>query len=118
MNLQTQPSSTRLVFLDWVRILAFGWLVLYHVGMYYVTWPWHINSPHASHWLEPWMRLSSPWRMDLLFLVSGVATSMMLLRDGASTALLRQRAARLFWPLLFGVFVVVPLQSWRDVVFR
>ena len=118
MNPQTQPSSTRLVFLDWVRILAFGWLVLYHVGMYYVTWPWHIKSPHASHWLEPWMRLSSPWRMDLLFLVSGVATSMMLLRDGASTALLRRRAARLFWPLVFGVLLVVPLQSWREVVFR
>ena len=118
MNPQTQSASTRLVFLDWVRILAFGWLVLYHVGMYYVTWPWHIKSPHASHWLEPWMQLSSPWRMDLLFLVSGVATSMMLLRDGASTALLRQRAARLFWPLLFGVLAVVPLQSWREVVFR
>ena len=118
MNPQTQPSSTRLVFLDWVRILAFGWLVLYHVGMYYVTWPWHIKSPHASHWLEPWMRLSSPWRMDLMFLVSGVATSMMLLRDGASTALLRRCAARLFWPLVFGVLLVVPLQSWREVVFR
>ena len=118
MNPQTQPSSTRLVFLDWVRILAFGWLVLYHVGMYYVTWPWHIKSPHASHWLEPWMRLSSSWRMDLMFLVSGVATSMMLLRDGASTALLRRCAARLFWPLVFGVLLVVPLQSWREVVFR
>ena len=64
------------------------------------------------------MRLSSPWRMDLLFLVSGVATSMMLLRDGASTALLRRCAARLFWPLVFGVLLVVPLQSWREVVFR
>ena len=118
MNPQTQPSSTRLVFLDWVRILAFGWLVLYHVGMYYVTWPWHIKSPHASHRLEPWMRLSSSWRMDLMFLVSGVATSMRLLRDGASTALLRRCAARLFWPLVFGVLLVVPLQSWREVVFR
>ena len=35
--------------LDWIRICAFGVLVLYHVGMYYVTWDWHVNSPHASH---------------------------------------------------------------------
>ena len=61
--------------LDWIRICAFGVLVLYHVGMYYVTWDWHVNSPHASHALEPLMLLSSPWRLSLLFLVSGAATA-------------------------------------------
>ena len=118
METMARTAGTRLVFLDWVRILAFGWLVLYHVGMYYVSWSWHVKSPHAGIWLEPWMRLSSPWRMDLLFLVSGAATSMMLLREGASTGLLRQRLGRLLWPLVFGVLVVVPPQSWREVVFR
>ena len=34
--------------LDWVRIGAFMLLILYHVGMYYVTWDWHVKSPHAS----------------------------------------------------------------------
>src|SRR5690606_14888995 len=66
--------------LDWVRILAFGLLVLYHVGMYYVSWDWHINSPHAGRALEPLMMLSSPWRLSLLFLVSGVATAFLLAR--------------------------------------
>lgn len=64
--------------LDWVRILAFGLLVPYHVGMYYVTWDWHVNSPHASHALEPFMLMSSPWRLSLLFLVSGAATAFLL----------------------------------------
>jgi glucans biosynthesis protein C len=106
----------RLVFLDWVRIAAFGLLVLYHVGMYYVTWDFHIKSPHAGPAIEPLMRLSNPWRMDLLFLVSGAATSFMLLRDGASGGLLRTRARRLLIPLLFGVLVVVPPQSWLQVM--
>ena len=53
--------------LDWIRICAFGVLILYHVGMYYVTWDWHVNSPHASHALEPFMLLSAPWRLSLLF---------------------------------------------------
>ena len=39
-------------FLDWVRILAFFLLILYHVGMYYVTWGWHVKSPHASDALD------------------------------------------------------------------
>ena len=57
--------------LDWIRICAFGVLVLYHVGMYYVTWDWHVNSPHASPALEPAMMLTAPWRLSLLFLVYG-----------------------------------------------
>ena len=47
-----QPSvpatSERLYFLDWVRILAFFVLIAYHVGMYYVSWDWHVKSPYAS----------------------------------------------------------------------
>lgn len=106
------------MFLDWVRILAFAVLVLYHVGMVYVSWDWHVKSPRASTGLEPWMRLSSPWRMDLLFLVSGAATSFMLLRDGATRPLLAQRAWRILLPLLFGMLVVVPPQSWLEVVHK
>ena len=109
-------KTERLIFLDWVRILAFGLLVLYHVGMYFVSWDFHIKSPHAGSAIEPLMRLTNPWRMDLLFLVSGAATSFMLLRDGASGPLLRSRAKRLLIPLLFGILVVVPPQSWLEVM--
>ena len=109
-------QAERLIFLDWVRIIAFAMLVFYHVGMYYVTWDFHIKSPHAGAGLEPLMRLTNPWRMDLLFLVSGAATSFMLLRGGASGLLLRLRAKRLLIPLVFGILVVVPPQSWLEVV--
>jgi peptidoglycan/LPS O-acetylase OafA/YrhL len=30
--------------LDWVRIVAFLLLIFYHVGMYYVTWDWHVSK--------------------------------------------------------------------------
>ena len=59
------PAPARLVFLDWVRIGAFGLLVLYHTGMYYVSWDWHVKSPFAGTASEPWMRLLSPWRLYL-----------------------------------------------------
>lgn len=108
----------RLYFLDWLRILAFGALVLYHVGMYYVSWGWHVKSPHASAALEPWMLLSSPWRMSLLFLVSGAATAHLLQRSGPTTGALAERARRLLLPLLFGMLVVVPPQSYFEVVQR
>lgn len=108
-------ASDRLYFLDWLRILAFGVLVLYHVGMYYVSWDFHVKSPFAGHDLEPWMRLSEPWRMSLLFMLSGAATSVMLKR-GANLAFIRSRSARLLKPLLCGVLLIVPPQSYFEVV--
>ncbi|MRV74307.1 acyltransferase family protein [Duganella sp. FT92W] len=109
------PSQQRLYFLDWIRIAAFFLLVLYHTGMYYVTWDWHVKSPHASDTIEALMMLSSPWRMSLLFLVSGVAAAFLLNKAGAG-AFVRQRSFRLLVPLLFGMFVIVPPQPYFEVV--
>ena len=97
--------------LDWVRVLAFGLLVLYHVGMYYVSWDWHVKSPHAGGTIEPLMMLTAPWRLSLLFFISGAATQALLRKD-AGAGFVRQRSSRLLWPLLFGMFVIVPPQAW------
>jgi hypothetical protein len=63
--------------LDWIRVGAFFLLILYHVGMFYVPWEWHVKSPHPVEALEPVMLLTNPWRLTLLFLVSGAATRFM-----------------------------------------
>ena len=114
-NLFKEDLGTRRYDLDWVRIGAFMLLILYHVGMYYVTWDWHVKSPHASHDIEPLMMLTSPWRLSLLFLVSGVATGYLLARQGAGH-FLGQRSTRLLIPLVFGMLVIVPPQSYLQVV--
>jgi len=101
--------------LDWVRIGAFMLLIFYHVGMYYVTWDWHVKSPEASHAVEPLMMLSSPWRLSLLFLISGVATGYLLDRQGIH-GFLRQRSVRLLVPLVFGMTLIIPPQSYLEVV--
>jgi glucans biosynthesis protein C len=124
MNTQNSVNAAALVSgnlgerrfdLDWVRIIAFMLLIVYHVGMYYVTWDWHVKSPHASHAIEPLMQLTSPWRLSLLFLVSGVATAYLLARQG-NTGFLGGRSSRLLIPLLFGMLVIVPPQSYLEVV--
>jgi len=110
----------RLYFLDWVRILAFFVLIVFHVGMYYVSWDWMVKSPHAGTAIEPFMMLSSPWRLSLLFLVSGVASGCMLARamlaGGGPAAFVRARRRRLLRPLLFGMLVIVPPQPYFEVV--
>ena len=101
-------ADTRLAFLDALRVLAQGLLIAYRVGLYYVTWDWHLKSPFASAALEPWMRLANPWRMSLLFLISGAVTAT-LLRGGVS-GWLGVKPRRLGLPLLAGVLMVVPPQ--------
>lgn len=103
---------------DWVRIAAFAWLVLYHTGMYYVSWGWHVKSPFANEALEPFMLLSSPWRLSLLFFVSGVATAFLFRKTqrSAEGGFLRARSWRLLVPLLFGMLVVVTPQAYYEVV--
>jgi glucans biosynthesis protein C len=111
------PPLQRHFFLDWLRIGAFALLVLYHVGMYYVSWDWHVKSPAASSLIEPLMRLSNPWRMSLLFLLSGAATVWMLAsRAAGAPGLLRERASRLLLPLLTGMLLIVPPQPYFEVV--
>jgi glucan biosynthesis protein C len=107
-------SPTRRVDLDWIRVGAFGLLILYHVGMFYVPWDWHVKSGHEVEALEPVMQLTNPWRLTLLFLVSGAATRFMADRLSADR-LAGSRVLRLLPPLLFGMFVVVPPQSYYEV---
>lgn len=107
--------ANRLYFLDWVRILAFMLLILYHVGMYYVSWDWHVKSPHASNAIEPLMMLSSPWRLGLLFLIAGAASSFMLVKMSTGR-FIKHRSWRLLVPLVFGMLVIVPPQPYFEVV--
>ena len=108
-------SPDRRYDLDWIRVGAFFLLILYHVGMFYVPWDWHVKSPHTVEKLEWAMFLTNPWRLTLLFLVSGAATRFMA--DKVSVGKLTgARVARLLPPLLFAMFVIVPPQSYYQIV--
>ena len=108
------PSSRRFD-LDWLRIAAFGLLILYHVGLLYVPWAYHAKSLHSLPALVPVLEVLNPWRLLLLFLISGVATRFMA-RKLSLGRLLASRSVRLLLPLVFGVLVVVPPQSFVQAV--
>lgn len=108
-------NTNRLPFLDGLRVAAFALLIPYHVGMYYVTWDWHVKSPAASGALEPFMQLSSPWRLGLLFLIAGAACHGLMAKRGA-WGTVRDRSLRLLLPLLFGMAVIVPPQAYFEVL--
>ena len=106
------PPTARRHDVDALRALAFSVLILYHLCMLYVAGEdWHIRSPHPQEWLQLPMLFVNRWRMDLIFLISGVASAFML-KAGQPWRFLRQRNRRLLIPLLFGCLVIVPIQPY------
>ncbi len=101
--------------IDALRVGAFGLLILYHVGMFYVSWDWHVKSTYRSETLEALMMLVNQWRMPLLFMVSGLAVNFLLHKASAGEFVCR-RLMRLGIPLLFGMAVVVPPQAYYQAL--
>ena len=101
--------------IDWIRIAAFGVLILYHVGLVYAPWDWHVHSPHTVPGLGLAALVTNPWRLTLLFMVSGIALRFMVRRTPPTQAI-GQRLRRLVPPLLFGILVLVPPQSWIEAL--
>lgn len=103
--------------IDALRALAFGLVILYHVGMYYVDgWHWHLKSPYAAEWLQWPMRAVNLWRMDLVFLISGLSLALLLRGARPRAGLLAQRSWRLLLPLAFGMAAIVPYQAYAQAV--
>lgn len=116
MQYETYELKRRRYDLDWLRVLAFGILILYHVAMFYVAdWGWHIKSDTTSESLQYLMLLVNPWRMSLLFFISGAAM-WFAARKISAGGLIKLRLVRLLPPLVLGMLVVVPPQMYFQIL--
>ena len=102
-------------YLDWLRVIAFFLLILFHVGMLYVTWSYNLKSPRLSPQLELYMNLLSPWRLALLFFIAGVASRFLLAKLGPA-GFAGDRLLRLLPVLLVGMFITNPPQVYVEVL--
>ncbi len=102
--------------LDWLRIAAFGVLILYHIGMVFAPWDWVIKTGHGHPALIAPMSAVTPWRLPLLFAVSGYASWHLLARTRDTAAFAQSRSRRLLVPLAFGMAVLVPVEMWIRVI--
>ncbi len=99
--------------LDWLRVIAFGLLIFYHVGMFFVPWGWHIKNEPTYDGLRYPMAFLNQWRLPLLFVVSGMGTWFaMAKRTNGQFA--GERLRRLLLPLVFGILVIVPPQVYIE----
>lgn len=110
-------GSSRHYGLDWLRIAAFALLIVYHIGMYFLPWPWHINRTEPAAWLAAPMLALNSWRLPLLFVVSGYASAAILVKNNLSLPIfLKQRSVRLLVPVLAAILFIIPPQPWIELV--
>jgi len=109
-------TTQRHLGMDWLRIGAFALLILYHIGMYFVPWDWHVKIDPTIDWVALPMYATNGWRLPLLFLVSGYASAALAGKLGGAGAFAKSRSTRLLVPLVFGVVVVIPPQPWIELV--
>lgn len=99
--------------IDWIRVIVFDILILFHVGMFFNTWDWHIKNNVQLDWLFYPMAFTSEWRIPILFVVSGMGTRFALsYRSGSQY--IKERFTRLFIPLLVGMLIIVPPQVYVE----
>lgn len=113
---EPSPRINRHYGLDWLRIAAFVLLIVYHIGMVFAPWDWVIKTPYRIDALIAPMSLLTPWRLPLLFAVSGYASWHLFAKSGSAGKFLGSRNVRLLIPLAFGMAVLVPIEMWVRVM--
>jgi len=104
-------ENTRRYDIDWLRVIAIGLLLIYHIAIAFQPWGVFIGFIQSNKSLESiWIPMSmlNVWRIPLLFFVSGMGVCFAI-RKRSWKQLLIERSRRILLPLLFGFFTIVPL---------
>jgi glucans biosynthesis protein C len=97
--------------IDWIRVIAIGLLLIYHVAIGFQPWGMMIAFiTNDESWTSLWIPMSmlNVWRIPLLFFVSGMGVYFAL-QNRNWKQLITERAGRILIPFLFGFAAIVPI---------
>lgn len=102
-------ASERFYYLDWLRVFAFTLLFLLHSTQVFSSWGFWLESYETSPVIDIFLLAIKPWRMPLLFIISGAAV-FFLFKKRTLMQLIRERTIRLLVPLIAAMVLVIPPQ--------
>lgn len=100
--------------IDWLRVIAIGLLLIYHIAIVFQPWAMFlafIRSDELSTELWQPMTLLNVWRIPILFYVSGMGL-FFAMRKRNWKQLIAERSKRIFVPFLFGIVAITPLHMY------
>jgi len=97
--------------IDWLRVIAIGLLIIYHIAIIFQPWALLIGfikseEPLEALWIP--MTMVNVWRIPLLFYVSGMGVYFAM-RKRNWKQLFMERVKRILLPFTFGMVAIVPL---------
>ncbi|WP_234573285.1 acyltransferase family protein [Rhodohalobacter sp. 614A] len=104
-------TTNRRYDIDWLRVIAIGLLLVYHIAVAFQPWGVLIGFIQSDSSLESiWVGMSmlNGWRIPLLFFVSGMGVCFAI-RKRDWKQLLIERTRRILLPFLFGMIFIVPI---------
>ena len=103
--------------IDWLRVVAVvGLLIPYHTYLVFNIYDdWFVKNDQLSTALDPFQFLGDAVGMQLLFLLAG-STTWFALRCRTGKQYAGERIKRLLVPLIFGLLVIVPPQSYLGLL--
>jgi glucan biosynthesis protein C len=103
------PTSVRLHYLDWLRVLAILMVFLFHAVHVFDEGGWHIKNAEQSEIITIVVVLVGLWGMPFFFMVAGSA-SWFALQRRTPRQYATERIKRLLIPYLVGTLLFSPLQ--------
>lgn len=97
--------------IDWLRVIAIGLLLIYHIAIIFQPWAMFIAFIRSDDFFENlWkpMTMLNVWRIPILFYVSGMGLYFAM-RKRNWIQLILERSKRILIPFLFGIVAITPL---------
>jgi len=104
-------TTNRRYDIDWLRVIAIGLLLIYHIAIIFQPWAMFIGFIRSDEAIENlWtpMTMLNVWRIPLLFYMSGMGLFFAIKKRNWKQLLL-ERTKRILIPFVFGFFAITPL---------
>jgi peptidoglycan/LPS O-acetylase OafA/YrhL len=115
---QGRKSSTRLHYLDWLRVIAIVGVWTYHSARPFMVQEWLINSSQTSLTITAvFLVFLGSMGMPLFFTMAGIGC-LFALRRRTGRQVAMERTKRLFIPFVVGCILLSPLQFYMEWVHK
>jgi peptidoglycan/LPS O-acetylase OafA/YrhL len=113
-----KTPSTRLYYLDWLRVLAILTVFVYHSTRFFNMETWNVKNPTWYRSVEVWNRFATAWLLPIIFVVSGASLFFAVGKGqggpkGAGQ-FVKDKALRLLVPLLVCDFTHASVQVYLE----